>query len=175
MSPIAHTGAALLGWQKTAHKKNLTTLFFFILIANFPDIDFLFFFVIGKKAFALHQYYTHNVFFVGVSTLLFLPLLKSRRERIGFTIVGFSHLLLDLLVIDAAAPFGFRLFYPLSNRLFYYGITPNPAKAGLADILTLQNIWVLVFETVVFIVPVLLYYRKAFTGYIQKREFRELT
>ncbi len=34
MSPIVHTGVALLGWHKTAARKDLVSLFRFILVAN---------------------------------------------------------------------------------------------------------------------------------------------
>jgi membrane-bound metal-dependent hydrolase YbcI (DUF457 family) len=144
------------------------------MIANFPDIDFLFFLVIGKKAFAIHQYYTHNVFFTGFFVLVFLPLLSQGRERVGFALVGFSHLLLDILVIDAAPPHGIRLFYPLWEQLFYCGLSPNLQKDTLAAVFSLRNLGVLVFETVVYLLPVLIYYRKDFSC-LKRKEFWELT
>lgn len=164
MSPIAHSGIALLGWQKSTaqENKNIKTLLLFLLISNLPDIDFLFFPVIGNKAFTTHQYYTHNVFFVGMAVLLFFPFLKKKRERIGFSLIAFSHLLLDLVTIDAVAPHGFRLFYPVSEQLFHLGFLPNLHKKNLAEVVSLHNLWVLAFEAAIFLVPVLLYYRKEF-------------
>lgn len=173
MSPIVHSSAALLGWQKSAHEKNIKTFLLFLLIANFPDIDFLFFLVVGKKAFAIHQYYTHNVFFTGISVLLFFPLLNQGKERAGFALVGFSHLVLDIFVIDAAPPYGIRLFYPLWEKFFYCGISPNLQKDTLEAVFTLRNLGVLVFETVVYLLPVLIYYRKEFSCF-KRREFWEL-
>lgn len=174
MSPIVHSGVALLGWQKCADNKNFKTLLIFLLISNLPDIDFLFILLIGKKAITTHQYYTHNVFFVCIAVMFFFPLLKSKLERIGFLLVAFSHLLLDLITIDGVTPFGFRLFYPLSNQLFHFGFFPNLHKKNLADIFTLHNLWVLVIEALIFFVPVMVYYRKEFASHIKEKEFRKL-
>ena len=174
MSPVGHSSVALLVWQKSLKNKNLKTLLLFLLISNLPDIDFLFSLFIGKKTAAIHQYYTHNIFFVCVTALLFFPILKQTKERIGFFLVAFSHLLLDLLVIDTVPPIGFRLFYPLSNQVFNFGIFPNMERGNLAVVFALHNLWVLVLEAAVFLVPVLIYYRKAFGSYIKQKEFWEL-
>jgi membrane-bound metal-dependent hydrolase YbcI (DUF457 family) len=174
MSPVVHSSVALLGWQKTAKNKNLITLFFFLLISNLPDIDFILFLIFGEKTFGLHQYYTHNVFFVCFTVFLFFPILKQKKERIGFSLVAFSHLMLDLLVIDMVPPVGFRLFYPLSNRLFNFGIFPHMERDNLADIFSFHNLWVLALEIAIFLVPVLFYYRKEFGSYIKQKEFWEL-
>jgi len=174
MSPVGHSSVALLGWQKSTPNKNLKTLLLFLLISNLPDIDFLFSLFIGKKTAAIHQYYTHNIFFVCITALLFFPFLKQKKERIGFFLVAFSHLLLDLLVIDMVPPIGFRIFYPLSNQVFNFGIFPNMERDNLAAIFVLQNLWVLALEAAVFLVPVLLYYRKEFESYIKQKKFWEL-
>jgi membrane-bound metal-dependent hydrolase YbcI (DUF457 family) len=174
MSPVGHSSIALLGWQKSVKNKRIKTLLLFLLISNFPDIDFLFSLFIGKKTAAIHQYYTHNIFFVCVTALLFFPIIKPKRERIGFFLVAFSHLLLDLWVIDTVPPIGFRLFYPLSNQVFNFGIFPNMERGNLADVFTLYNFWVLALEAAVFLVPVVIYYRKSFGSYIKQKEFWEL-
>ncbi len=173
MSPIVHTSVALLGWQKTAENKNIKTLFLFMLISNLPDIDFLFSLISGKKTFGLHQLYTHNVFFVCFTVLLFFPILKQKKERTGFSLVAFSHLLLDLIGIDMVPPIGFRLFYPLSDRLFNFGVFPS-LERDITNIFSLHNLWVLTLEIVIFLVPVLIYYRKEFRSYLKQKEFREL-
>ncbi len=173
MSPIVHSGIALLGWQKSTEKehKNLKTFLIFLAISNLPDFDFLLFLVIGKKAFAIHQYYTHNVFFAAVLPLLFFPVLRHKRERIGLYLVAYSHLLLDLITIDGAAPYGFRLFYPVSEKLFHFGFFPNLHKNNLEEVFSFHNLWVLAFEAVVCLVPVLFYYRKEFSSYLKQKEF----
>ncbi|MCP5108731.1 MAG: metal-dependent hydrolase [bacterium] len=160
MTPIGHSGIALLGWQKSTQTKNIKTLLLFLFIANLPDIDFLFFLVIGKKAFSIHQYYTHNVFFVLFTALLFFPFLKEKKERIGFTLIAFSHLLLDLITVDGVAPYGFRLFYPISEKLYHFGFFPNVHKENLSAMFSLHNLWLAALEAAIFLAPMLLFYRK---------------
>ena len=162
MSPVTHCAAGLLGWQKFAEKKSLKTLVIFLFIANLPDIDFALFLFMGRKGLEMHQFYTHNVFFVLFTTLLFLPLFKEKKEHIGLLLAAFSHLFLDILTIDGAAPYGFRLFYPFSHRLFNLGIFPNLWKDNLSEVFSFHNLWVIAFETAVFLLPVLLVYRKPF-------------
>ncbi|MCP4153596.1 MAG: metal-dependent hydrolase [bacterium] len=177
MSPIAHTCAALLGWQKTAEKKNTRSLIIFILIANLPDIDYLFFMFLGKPAFSMHQFYTHNIFFVCLAVVLLAPFLQTparlvvrglsaaqKRQYTGFFLVGLSHLLLDFLTIDGAAPVGFRLFFPVSGSLFNLGVFPNLIKNNLMEIFSLYNLAVLLLEVAVFIFPLFLVYRKELAG-----------
>jgi membrane-bound metal-dependent hydrolase YbcI (DUF457 family) len=173
MSPVGHTAVGLLGWQWFSEKKNLKTLAFFIIIANLPDIDFTLFLFLGKKGLEMHQYFTHNVFFVGLTALLLWPWLKKKRERFGIVIAAFSHLLLDFLTIDAKAPFGFRLFYPFSDQLFNFGILPNLWKENLSDVFSLHNVRVICFEIAFFLVPVLLVYKKTFNGYLNRNESRK--
>lgn len=194
MSPIAHSGLALLGWQHTAQPKNIKTLALFLVIANIPDIDYLFFLVLGKRAFSMHQFYTHNVFFVLIAALCCLPFLSTRSKTargvgaakegvgaakegvgaahyIGFLLVGYSHLVLDLFTIDPAPPRGFRMFYPFSDQLYNAGLLPNLHKAHMGEVFSLYNLAVLSFEAAVFLLPVLLIYRKQFLSHIQREEF----
>lgn len=170
MSPVAHSAVGLLGWQKFSEKKNLETLLLFILIANLPDIDFAFYLFLGEKALTLHQYFTHNVFIVAITAIAGWPLLKSRRERIGFFLVAVSHLLLDFLTIDRVAPKGFRLFYPFSSQLFNFGIFPHVVKRNWAEVFSFHNLFVISFETALFLMPVFLVYRREFAGYLKKEE-----
>ena len=174
MSPVVHSSVALLGWQKSAENKNIKTLFLFLLISNFPDIDFLFSLIFGKKTFGLHQYYTHNVFFVCFTAFLFFPILKQKKERNCFFLVAFSHLLLDLVGIDMVPPVGFRMFYPLSNRLFNFGVFPSMERDNLVSLFALHNLWVLALEAAIFLLPVLIYYRKEFGSCIKRKAFWEL-
>lgn len=141
----------------------------FILVANLPDIDFALFLFLGEKGLKMHQFFTHNVFFVFVTALLFWPLFKEKRERRGVLLVAFSHLLLDIFTIDGAAPYGFRLFYPLSRQLFNVGILPNMWKDNLSEVFSFHNLWVLCFEIVVFLVPVVLVHRKAFGKFLRQQ------
>ncbi len=164
MTPIGHTGAALLGLKAAQEDKNIKTLFIFVLLANLPDIDFCFFLFLGPKAFSMHQYFTHNIFFVSLGAGAGALFLKTRRQRLMLCLTAYSHLLLDLFTIDGAAPVGFRLFYPLSERLYNFGIFPNIMKGSINEVFSLHNGWVLGFELLVFSVPVWLVYRGGFAA-----------
>jgi membrane-bound metal-dependent hydrolase YbcI (DUF457 family) len=172
MTTIAHTALGILGWQWFAERKNWRTLFLFAVIASLPDIDFGLFIFWGKEGFRYHQYYTHNVFFVMVTSLLFWPFLKSKRERWGFLLVGYSHLVLDFFTIDGAAPYGFPAFFPFWEHRFNFGVLPNVWKANLAEVFSLHNAYVAGFEILVFWAPVVWVYRKAFLSYLKQEELR---
>jgi membrane-bound metal-dependent hydrolase YbcI (DUF457 family) len=160
MTTVAHTALGILGWHKFSDSKTLKSLLLFVIIASLPDIDFAFYLVLGKEGLGLHQLYTHNIFFVLLTSLLFWPVLKNHRERLGFMLVGFSHLALDFFTIDGAAPYGFRLFYPIWDQLFNFGILPNVWKANLVEVFSFHNVLVLSFEVAVFWTPLLLICRK---------------
>jgi len=160
MSPVGHTAAGLLGWQLTASKKNARSLVIFLVLANLPDIDFALFFFLGKEGLGFHQYFTHNVFFAGLAGLAAWIWFPGLKERAGLLLTAFSHLLLDYLTIDGAAPYGFRLLFPLSEQLFNFGLLPNLIKANLEEVFSPRNLAVLCFECVVFLLPVLLFCRK---------------
>jgi membrane-bound metal-dependent hydrolase YbcI (DUF457 family) len=168
MSPVAHSAVGLLGWQKFSEKKNLKTLLVFILIANLPDIDFAFYLFMGDNALNLHQYFTHNVFFVGITAIASWSLFKSKSERFGILLVAFSHLLLDYFTIDLVDPKGVRIFYPFSSRVFNFGIFPNLLKSNWAEVFSFNNLLVISLETALFVVPVFFIYKREFLGYLKE-------
>jgi hypothetical protein len=170
MSPVAHSAVGLLGWQKFSEKKNLKTLLIFILIANLPDIDFAFYLFLGEKALNLHQYFTHNIFFVVITAIACWPVFKSKTARYGILLVALSHLLLDYFTIDLVDPKGFRLFYPFSSRVFNFGIFPNLLKDNWAEVFSFYNLLVIGLETALFALPVFLVYRKEFAGYLKEKK-----
>lgn len=181
MSPVAHSAAGLLGWQLTAGKKNWKTLAVFVLLANLPDLDHALLFFMGKRGLELHQYFTHNIFFVTLTAIACWPLLNRMggeglgvkgkwRQRIGILMVSYSHLFLDLITIDHMPPIGFRPFYPLSSRFFNFGFFPNLHKGSLAEAVSLNNILVMSLEAVVILLPILWIYRKSFFAYIRQPE-----
>ncbi len=173
MTTVAHSALGLLGWQLFAEEKSKKTLLLFFLIASMPDIDFALFFFLGRAGLAFHQYYTHNIFFVVVTAVLFWPLLKSTGAKFAFLGVGCSHLVLDFLTIDGSVPFGIPLFYPFSNHRFNFGIMPNIHKGTPTEIFSLHNLWVIGFEIAIFWVPILLAYRKPLTTYFFQKSFLE--
>jgi len=171
MSPIAHSGIALLGWELSATRKNYRTLALFLLVANFADIDFVFCLFLGRGRLSVHQYFTHNIFFVVASSALFSLLLPAWKDRWGLALVGLSHLALDIVVIDPIHPIGIRLFYPLSKRVLNFGIFPYLTRGSLARMLTVRNALVLVLESLVFLFPLFILWGKRFSGYFRRRAF----
>jgi membrane-bound metal-dependent hydrolase YbcI (DUF457 family) len=171
MSPIAHSGMALLGWQLSARRKSVLTLAIFLAAANLPDIDFLARFVFGRTSIPLHQYYTHNLLFVVLSTGLVSLLLPAGRDRWGLLFVGLSHLVLDVIVIDLVKPVGIRALYPFSDALSNFGFFPYVQRGSLKAMATLRNLGVLALETAVFVLPVVLAFRKRLAREIGSRAF----
>ena len=128
-----------------------------LVAASFADIDFGISFLLGKN---VHHYFTHSVGF----TLLFAgtTYLLSRafaRERPTFDalVLGvsyLSHVLLDMLSKDTAAPYGLQLFWPLSGEFY---ISPVLAfddiwRGTLAKLFSLHN-WLAVAREVLIVGP----------------------
>jgi hypothetical protein len=136
MSPVAHSGAALLAWQVAASRKNWKTLVLFLFVGNLPDIDFALHLILGHNRLSLHQYFTHNFLFVLASVSLLSLALPRGRDRWGLLLLGLSHLLLDVIVIDPARPIGIRPFFPFSKALFNLGFFPYLERWRLRDMLS---------------------------------------
>jgi len=175
MTTVAHTAIGLFGWQRFSQQKSWKRLLLFVIIASLPDIDFGLYLFMGKQGLALHQYYTHNVFFVFIACLLCWPMLSNGRERAGLMLTGFSHLVIDFFTIDGAAPFGFPLFYPFWDQRFNFGILPNIWKANLAEVFSVHNVMVVGFEVVAFWAPLILIYRKELLAFVLKRNRQTLS
>ncbi len=172
MSPIAHSGIALLGWQCTSGKNNINSLLLFVACANFPDIDFLLYFIVGPEALSLHQKFTHNILFVSLVLLVLFTFKNfTNITKIGLSLVAFSHLFVDLITKDMAVPVGFRLFFPFSSKLYGFGIFPNLYKESIVQVFSFHNLAVLGLETLLFMVPVLIIYRKDFVNSIAQKAF----
>jgi len=171
MSPIAHSGIGLLGWELAASRKNIKTLLLFILVANLADIDFLFHTIFGVRRLFIHQYYTHNLAFVTVAAALLSLSLPAGRDRWGLVLTGLSHLAVDIIVVDPIRPIGIRLFYPFSKRLFNWGLFPYLKRGSFQVMLSSKNLYVLILEAAIFIAPVIFCYRKQLFSLVKDREF----
>jgi membrane-bound metal-dependent hydrolase YbcI (DUF457 family) len=160
MSPVAHAGLGLLGWQLFDQKKTAGTLGLFVLVANWPDVDFLLHLLFRRPIAFLHQYYTHNILFVLVFIFLFSLFLRDGRSRLGIYLTGISHLLSDLIVIDTSPPIGIRLFFPFSNSCFNLPWFPYLRRWPSKALFSVENGAVLLLEFVVFVLPVVYLFRK---------------
>jgi membrane-bound metal-dependent hydrolase YbcI (DUF457 family) len=171
MSPIAQSGVALLGWQVIATRKNIKSLGLFLLIANLPDIDFILRLIFGPKRISIHQYFTHNLLFVVATSALLSLFLPRSRDRWGLLLVGLSHLVLDIFVIDLIRPIGIRPFFPFSRVLFNFGFFPYLERGRFHAVISMRNLWVLGLEAAVFVLPVLILFGKKILRDVKSRAF----
>jgi len=153
MGPVAHSGMGYLGWKLSGRRGNHALGLLFILLALLPDIDFVLAYLLPGTAIP-HQLYTHNIFFVGFTAGLLLLLFASLRSEWRWVMaVGFSHLVLDLLVLDPVPPLGIKLLFPLWGEPLNLGFFPNLWRDSLRQILSLHNLLVVALEALVFGIP----------------------
>jgi membrane-bound metal-dependent hydrolase YbcI (DUF457 family) len=131
-----------------------------LLAACLPDIDFGISFLTGQN---YHHYFTHsvgcNILFV-VAAYAVARLSRRDRPFRDAAILGaayLSHLLLDMLSKDTAAPYGIELFWPLSSD---FHISPvllfdDIWRGSLTKLLGLHN-WLAVAREVAIVGPVAL-------------------
>lgn len=159
MSPIAHTAMGIWGWRGSGAPADMKTWLLFVAMANLPDFDFLLKLLPFKSPYLAHQLFTHNIFFVSLTTAAGFFFLKEWRQRLALGLVGFSHLLLDFATIDWVPPIGIRLFYPFSAEYFNGGFFPNMVRGGLDRVFSLHNFITLTAEITVFVLPLFFIYR----------------
>jgi len=92
-----------------------------LVLANLPDMDYLFGAVTGFPN-KYHQTWTHSLVFVtGVSLLIGLGWMLIQ-HTFSWKLTGIvffillSHLVLDMLGNDSRPPFGIQLFWPFSKK-----------------------------------------------------------
>lgn len=136
-----------------ALRRRLRHLLVFLVLANFPDLDYVPGLFVGYIN-AFHFQYTHTLGWIaGVAPAVWL--LWRRQEKgigVGMLAVLFgllaSHLVADMLTTDYWDPFGIMALWPLTDRYFVspVAIFANVAKAEWPDILKRQNLDVLAVE-----------------------------
>jgi len=171
MSPVAHAGLGLLGWQIFDRRKTVWTLALFVLVSNGLDVDFLLHAIFGNHALFIHQYFTHNLFFTLALSAGACFLLRDARSRVGLILTGLSHLAVDLIVIDTLPPVGIRVFYPLSG--IFYNLPWFPfLKRGTWEVMaSRRNLEVLALEFGFFVLPVLLVFFRPLWKRMKSAEF----
>lgn len=126
--PIAHS---LMGYTLAESSSVRLTKSFWLdvlilmFLANLPDIDFLPGYLVGRPN-LYHHYYTHSVAFAALVGGLAALYFWRKRGRfwpyfaIVFAAVS-SHLILDLVTVDQAPPYGMALLWPVTSRFYDIG------------------------------------------------------
>jgi len=174
MSPLAHSGMGLLGWQLFDRKKTLPTLLAYLTAANLADVDFLLYKLVGPKPVFIHQYFTHNLLFVLATCGLLALLLPRGASRWGIELAGLSHLGLDIIVIDTMKPIGMRLLFPFSETYYNLGFFPFLRRGSWKVMTSPHNLAVLGLELACFVLPVVLAFRRPLARRLASSSFWRL-
>jgi membrane-bound metal-dependent hydrolase YbcI (DUF457 family) len=152
-TPVAHTIAgsciAVIASRRLPAVRALPVVAAILFAANLPDLDYLA--ALGGHAAMerLHQGAVHSLGVVATTTLLLAWGLRGRMGlRRGWLLLacaGFTHLLLDLMVVDRKPPVGFPFFWPLSAERFHSPVAIFPG-IDRVDIISLRNLKELLVE-----------------------------
>lgn len=123
--PVSHSlvGASIMALllPQGAIKQNWSILLFGALLANTPDFDFFFVWVLNAGV-DWHRGFTHSVFFALIVTCLILSI--AGRERVKFVVACgaavLSHTMLDFLTTKRGG--GVELLFPFSGERLKFGV-----------------------------------------------------
>lgn len=116
-------------------KKKLTkwSWFFLLFGAVFPDVDYLFSWILGRD---IHRSITHSMFMVFLGFfIIYLGFVILRKKLDGakfglfFSLGILSHLVLDMLF---GYP-GIRLFWPLDYWFWFFGYIKHNVPVSLSE------------------------------------------
>jgi len=99
----------------------------FVIVSNLPDLDFLFGFVLDDPNRFHRHVASHSIglsVLVGVACGLYFKFAQGKHFTaycLTFTVVCFSHVVLDLFSVDNTYPYGVAMFWPFSDT---YLISP---------------------------------------------------
>jgi membrane-bound metal-dependent hydrolase YbcI (DUF457 family) len=133
------------------------TLLAVFLMANMPDIDFLFGFIRGKPN-QYHGYVTHSLVFAMIMAVLYAYIMQEKKFLFNNALLAFSIIVShDLMDSFSSQKLGFypgdgaALFYPFSDKkiasplALFYGVRHQ----DLDQLLSSTNIWHIVYEILV--------------------------
>jgi len=167
-SPFGHSFAGYVisfYKSKTLKPQSLRIIFFYVFIANMPDLDFLPGLLIGKPN-LYHHGISHSFgAAILVSFALAFFIHRKNHKRIGSDFILFlslycSHLFLDYLCFDRRPPLGIPLFWPLSTKYFIFPLLPGIRHSALdhatireflAGVFSMHNVYVISLEFIVMI------------------------
>ena len=133
-------------------------LFFVVLVANLPDIDFLFGWSVGNPN-RYHHLWTHSIVFAVLTGVVVGAVYTVFTHKNGFkigvvaaSIVG-SHLVLDFFSKDTRVPSGMPLFWPISDKYYLSPVVlfqdvhkASSNEAFLGSLVCWHNLWTLLIE-----------------------------
>lgn len=122
-------------------------LFFCIILANAPDVDFLFGVFSGNLN-RYHQVATHSLGWILAAALLiwiYGALALKNHPGLAFWFVFLllaSHLVIDIVTVDTSPPFGIMMAWPFSDQYWHspLSIFPAPTKKTFSDICSIHNL-----------------------------------
>ena len=128
-------------------------LFICILLANAPDLDYLFGIQKGDLNF-YHQSVTHTaVWVVGLAFIIWACGWPDRSWRSLLFVMALiaSHLVADFFTHDRSKPYGMMLAWPFCDQYWISPISvfPAPEKRHLADLLSFRNFTVVIRELMI--------------------------
>ena len=158
-TPVAHSLAGITIALLTSRKRPVDPKFFAAsaVAASFADVDFGISFLLGRN---VHHYFTHSIgftlLFAGVAYLTARAFARDRPafDALVLGVAYLSHILLDLLSEDTAAPYGLQLFWPLSGEFYISPILvfDDIWRGTLAKLFGLHN-WLAVGREVLIVGP----------------------
>ncbi len=124
-TPVGHMiagVAASLGRQGLLPPINWKVILGVFVLANLPDIDFLFGAVVGNPN-RFHHGWTHSIAFAvltGVTVGVIVQLQRKNGIKAGLWASGIlgTHLVLDYISKDTRVPYGMPLFWPFSDAQY---------------------------------------------------------
>jgi len=118
-----------------------------ILIANAPDIDFIFGVLAGNFN-RFHQAGTHTLGWTLLTAFciwLYGRIVLKNHAGLAFWFVFLllaGHLIVDVFTADTKKPIGIMLAWPFSDAYWHSAVSvfPAPAKENVMDIFSLRNL-----------------------------------
>jgi len=180
-TPVGHS---LLGFSifislKDSQKKDHWVIpLGIIILASFPDIDFIFGFLSGDPN-RYHHFWMHSLAFAvlfgvifGVGSGWLFRRFSFRFGFLGFFII-FSHILLDFFTKDTSSPMGMQLLWPFSDSFYLSSVSlfqdvhkASSSSEFLKSLFVWHNLWTVLIELAI-LGPVFLI---SWLRYSKKRE-----
>lgn len=167
-SPIGHSMMGIAVYIATVRSSKWLSrwnrLLLLVLFSAGADLDYIPA-LFGGLEFAnnLHRGISHTILFGVAAATLYLLIARATTRKLMWSsalvllAAYLMHLSLDIFTDDGKPPYGIPIFHPFSNFHVYarYSIFPQIAKHSYADIFSLHNVKVALFEIAFFGIMIL--------------------